>query len=268
MNLIVLDPKQSLGDGVYALSERQQLHISKVIKASAGDVLRVGLLNGKIGEGVYQSPDYQSPDRQLSDSQSPDYQSSGSEKKGKRINGTGTIHSLVLTSEPPAPLPMVLVMALPRPNMLKRTLQNMSAMGVKEIYLIHSAKVEKSYWQSPVVQFDVIEQTLLEGLEQAKDTVMPKCHLVPRFRPFVEDQLPAILEGKRGLLAHPYLAQACPVNIQLPCVLALGPEGGWNEFEVSKWLEAGMESVHLGDRILRVETVVPVLLSRLYPAGL
>lgn len=258
MNLIVLDPKQSLGDGVYALSERQQLHISKVIKASSGDVLRVGLLNGKIGEGVYQSPD----------SQSPYYQSPGSEPKGKRINGTGTIHSLVLTSAPPAPLPMVLVMALPRPNMLKRTLQNMSAMGVKEIYLIHSAKVEKSYWQSPVVQFDVIEQTLLEGLEQAKDTMMPKCHLVPRFRPFVEDQLPAILAGKRGLLAHPYLAQACPVNIQASCVLALGPEGGWNEFEVSKWLEAGMESVHLGDRILRVETVVPVLLSRLYPAGL
>jgi RsmE family RNA methyltransferase len=106
---------------------------------------------------------------------------------------------------------------------------------------------------------------LLEGLEQAKDTVMPNWSLIPRFRPFVEDQLPDILKGKVGLLAHPYLAQRCPIDIQQPCVLALGPEGGWNEFEVSKWHEAGMESVHLGDRILKVETVVPVLLSRLYP---
>lgn len=240
MNLMLLDPQNALSGGRYSLTERQQKHLSKVIKAVTGDVLRVGLLDGGIGEGVYQAAD----DTQLA-----------------------CIHSLVLSSEPPVPLPMVLVMALPRPNMLKRTLQNISAMGVKEIYLIHSAKVEKSYWQSPVLQHDSIQQSLLEGLEQAKDTIMPVCHMIPRFRPFVEDQLPAIIAGKRGLLAHPYQAQACPVAIKEPCVLALGPEGGWNEFEVEKWLEAGMESVHLGDRILRVETVVPVLLSRLYPAG-
>ncbi|WP_421848883.1 16S rRNA (uracil(1498)-N(3))-methyltransferase [Marinomonas sp.] len=239
MNIILLDPKNTLGDGLYGLTLRQQTHISKVIKAQQGDVLRVGVLNGKIGEGIYEPPS----DNQL-----------------------GYIHSLNLSALPPEPLPMILVMALPRPNMLKRTLQNITAMGVKELYLIHSAKVEKSYWQSPVLQTESIHQCLLEGLEQAKDTVMPKWSLIPRFRPFVEDQLPDILKGKVGLLAHPYLAKRCPIDIQQACVLALGPEGGWNEFEVSKWHEAGMESVHLGDRILKVETVVPVLLSRLYPS--
>lgn len=240
MNIILLDPQNTLGDGLYGLSLRQQTHVSKVIKAQQGDVLRVGVLNGKIGEGIYEPPN---DDNQF-----------------------GYIHSLNLSSQPPEPLPMVLVMALPRPNMLKRTLQNITAMGVKDLYLIHSAKVEKSYWQSPVLQTESIQQCLLEGLEQAKDTIMPNWTLIPRFRPFVEDQLPAILKDKVGLLAHPYLAKRCPIDIQQPCVLALGPEGGWNEFEVSKWHEAGMESVHLGDRILKVETVVPVLLSRLYPA--
>ncbi|UTW00283.1 16S rRNA (uracil(1498)-N(3))-methyltransferase [Marinomonas rhizomae] len=240
MNIILLDPQNTLGDGLYGLSLRQQTHVSKVIKAQQGDVLRVGMLNGKIGEGIYEPPN---DDNQF-----------------------GYIHSLNLSSQPPEPLPMVLVMALPRPNMLKRTLQNITAMGVKDLYLIHSAKVEKSYWQSPVLQTESIHQCLLEGLEQAKDTIMPNWTLIPRFRPFVEDQLPAILKDKVGLLAHPYLAKRCPIDIQQPCVLALGPEGGWNEFEVSKWHEAGMESVHLGDRILKVETVVPVLLSRLYPA--
>lgn len=239
MNLIVLDPKLTLQSDQFALSARQQTHISKVIKAKQGDVLRVGLLNGKIGEGVYEPPTY---DR------------------------LGYIHSLNLTSSAPEALPIILAMALPRPKMLKRTLSNIAAMGVKELYLIHSAKVEKSYWQSPVLQTESIEQSLLEGLEQAKDTVMPKWSLIPRFRPFVEDQLPAMLKDRVGLLAHPYLAKPCPINLQEPCVLALGPEGGWNEFEVGKWLEAGMESVQLGDRILKVETVVPVLLSRLYPA--
>ncbi|RBP79990.1 16S rRNA (uracil(1498)-N(3))-methyltransferase [Marinomonas rhizomae] len=240
MNIILLDPKNTFDNGLYGLTLRQQTHISKVIKAKRGDVLRVGVLNGKIGEGIYEPPN---DDNQF-----------------------GYIHSLNLSSQPPEPLPMVLVMALPRPNMLKRTLLNITAMGVKDLYLIHSAKVEKSYWQSPVLQTESIQQCLLEGLEQAKDTIMPNWTLIPRFRPFVEDQLPAILKGKVGLLAHPYLAKRCPIDIQQPCVLALGPEGGWNEFEVSKWHEAGMESVHLGDRILKVETVVPVLLSRLYPA--
>ncbi|MCV2403454.1 16S rRNA (uracil(1498)-N(3))-methyltransferase [Marinomonas sp. C2222] len=239
MNLILLDPKQMLSDLSYALSERQQTHIHKVIKAKSGERLRVGVLGGKIGEGIYEAETPEQP---------------------------AHIHSVVLSAEPPAPLPMTLVMALPRPNMLKRTLQNITAMGVKDIYLIHSAKVEKSYWQSPVLKPESIHQCLLEGLEQAKDTTLPKLSFIPRFRPFVEDQLPALLEEKEGLLAHPYQAKPCPINLQKPCVLALGPEGGWNEFEVGKWLEAGMESVQLGERILKVETVVPVLLSRLYPA--
>jgi len=239
MNLILLDPENTLDSGKYTLTARQQTHVSKVIKAKQGDILRVGILNGKIGEGVYEPPSDELP---------------------------GYIHSLNLSLSAPAPLPITLVMALPRPNMLKRTLQNITAMGVKKLYLIHSAKVEKSYWQSPVLQTDSINECLLQGLEQAKDTFMPTWSLIPRFRPFVEDQLPDLLKDKVGLLAHPYLAKPCPINIQTPCVLALGPEGGWNEFEVEKWLEAGMASVHLGDRILKVETVVPVLLSRLYPA--
>ncbi len=239
MNLILLEPSLSLSEGRYALTERQQSHINHVIKATSGDILRVGLLGGNLGEGVFQTASADLP---------------------------AHIHSLQLTQTPPKALPIVLVMALPRPNMLKRTLHNITAMGVKELYLIHSAKVEKSYWQSPVLQPESIHQTLLEGLEQAKDTVIPNYTMVPRFRPFVEDQLPDILRGKLGLLAHPYQAKACPIDLREPCVLALGPEGGWNEFEVTKWLEAGMSSVHLGDRILKVETVVPVLLSRLYPA--
>lgn len=241
MNLILLDPENQTSDGAYVLTDRQQAHVTNVIKADDGERLRIGVLNSSMGEGIYQAS-----------------------KDGKN----GLIHSLVLQHEPPKALPLVLVMALPRPNMLKRSLQNIATMGVKTLYLIHSAKVEKSYWQSPVVQHDAIRQSLLEGLEQAKDTIMPEYHLVPRFRPFVEDQLPEILNGKRGLLAHPYHAEPCPVALEEPCLLALGPEGGWNDFEVEKWLEAGMEAVHLGDRILRVETVVPVLLSRLYPAGL
>lgn len=235
MNLILLAPEQALSDTCYQLNERQKEHISKVLKKAHGDTLRVGLLNGLIGDAQLDLAQWRVT-------------------LGQRL------------IEPPKPLPLELVLALPRPNMLKRTLMNITAMGVKTVHLLHSAKVEKSYWQSPVLTEASIHEYLIEGLEQARDTVLPIVYQHTRFRPFVEDTLPSILAGRLGIVAHPYQAQPCPVDLDQPSVLAIGPEGGWNEFEMQKWSDAGMASVHLGERILKVETAVPVLLSRLYPA--
>lgn len=238
MNIILLDPSQAVNQDCYQLDPRQDEHVKKVIKAQVGDVLRVGLINGLMGEAKY---------------------------LGDGDTECAQIEILNLHQTPPKPLPMTLVLALPRPNMLKRTLLNISAMGVKKIILLNSAKVEKSYWQSPVLKADNLQRILREGLEQARDTQLPELQMMTRFRPYVEDLLPLEKQGKLGLLAHPYQADACPINLEQDCILAIGPEGGWNEFEVSKWHEAGFKSVHLGERILKVETAVPVLLSRLYP---
>ncbi|WP_156498209.1 RsmE family RNA methyltransferase, partial [Oleiphilus sp. HI0043] len=56
----------------------------------------------------------------------------------------------------------------------------------------------------------------------------------------------------------------CPHHLEEACTLIIGPEGGFTEYEVNKLKEAGFEGVHLGERILRVETAVPVLISRLF----
>ena len=239
MNIILLDPEQAISAQRYQLNSRQEEHLKKIIKAEVGDKLRVGILNGLLGEARY---------------------------LGENEQGQVEVEIICLAQEPPKALPLTLVLALPRPNMLKRTLLNISAMGVKKIILLNSAKVEKSYWQSPVLKPDNLYRILLEGLEQARDTQLPELQMMTRFRPYVEDILPREVEGKLALLAHPYQADDCPINLEQECILAIGPEGGWNEFEVSKWHEVGFKSVHLGERILKVETAVPVLLSRLYPA--
>jgi len=239
MNIILLDPKQAIDAHRYQLDSRQAEHLNKVIKAESGDKLRVGIINGLMGEAKY---------------------------LGENSEGFGEVEIIHLTQQAPKPLPLTLVLALPRPNMLKRTLLNISAMGVKKIILLNSAKVEKSYWQSPVLKADNLQRILLEGLEQARDTHLPELQMMTRFRPYVEDLLPREMAGKLALLAHPYQADDCPINLTQESILAIGPEGGWNEFEVSKWHEAGFKSVHLGERILKVETAVPALLSRLYPA--
>ncbi|KKN93910.1 hypothetical protein LCGC14_0194090 [marine sediment metagenome] len=169
-----------------------------------------------------------------------------------------------LNEPPPPPLPVHLVLALPRPRMLARTLEHVTALGVKEITLLHTKRVEKSYWQSPELREDKIHQHLLLGLEQARDTQMPNVTLSKGFRPFLEQQLPDLLNHRRGLVAHPGMPNACPRDIQDPTLLLVGPEGGFIAWEVEQLLAAGCEGMHLGPRILRVETAVTALLSRLF----
>ena len=149
--------------------------------------------------------------------------------------------------------------------MLKRTFQTLAAMGVKRIVLMNTYRVEKSYWQTPWLQPEAIREQLILGLEQARDTVLPEVILEKRFKPFVEDRLSAMGVGMRKLVAHPVSEQECPSHLAEPVMLAIGPEGGFIPYEVERLLEYGFECVHLGSRILRVETAVPVLLSRLSP---
>ncbi|WP_110602560.1 16S rRNA (uracil(1498)-N(3))-methyltransferase [Salinicola lusitanus] len=236
MNLILLQPDEWLDDTHATVRDPRRLrHLVDVHRATPGDSLTVGALDGLMGRGELLA---------LSDGEA-------------RFRVT-------LDREPPAPLPVHLLLALPRPRMLARTLEHVSALGVKRVTLMHTRRVEKSYWQSPELKPEKIRQHLLLGLEQARDTRLPEITLETRFRPFVEDRLPALLEGRRGLLAHPGLAQACPRAITEPTLLAIGPEGGFVDYEVERFLELGFEGIHLGERILRVETAVTALLARLF----
>lgn len=165
---------------------------------------------------------------------------------------------------PPAPLPLTLILAMPRPKMLRRVIQTVVAMGVKELILINSAKVEKSYWQTPRLGQASLDEQITLGLEQAKDTRWPRIQLRQRFKPFVEDELEELAQETRGLVAHPGSASACPRGLEQPVTLCIGPEGGFTTYEVDLISARGFEAVHLGPRILRVENAVPALLARLF----
>ncbi|WP_409525328.1 16S rRNA (uracil(1498)-N(3))-methyltransferase [Nitrincola sp. MINF-07-Sa-05] len=238
MNLILVGPEELGEEGCVSLTDRRFEHIRVVHKASPGDTLKMGVLGG--GVGVAQV--LQIDDAQVLLQMNPD-----------------------ALQAAPESLPVTLVLALPRPKMMKRTLQTVAAMGVKQIWLINSYRVDKSYWSTPLLQPEAIREQLLLGLEQAGDTIMPEVHLRKRFKPFVEDELPAIAQNTRALVAHPYHAQPCPMAELSPTTLAVGPEGGFITYEVEKLAEAGFQPILLGSRILRVETAIPVVLARLFP---
>lgn len=235
MNLLLLDTHDFIAEDQVLLRGRRLQHLHDVHQASVGDLLRVGQIDGLMGSGQL---------LELSADQA-------------RLQ-------VQLDQPPPAKLPLTLLLAMPRPKMFRRILQHCASLGVAEIILINSYRVEKSFWQTPFLQPDSIRENLLLGLEQARDTRLPSVRIEKRFKPFVEDHLPALCSDVLGLLAHPGSATACPRDVQRPTLLAIGPEGGWIPYEVDKLQAAGLQPVHLGERILRVETAVTALIGRLF----
>lgn len=237
MNLILLSPDDLENDRLARVRDPRRLaHLAEIHRARVGDTLTLGLEGGRLGRGELLS---------LTD-----------EEAVFDVSG--------LDQAPPPALPVHLVLALPRPRMLARTLEHVTALGVKSLTLLNTRRVEKSYWQSPELSEDKIRRHLVLGLEQARDTRLPTLTLAKGFRPFVEDQLPTLLEGRQGLLAHPGMPDACPRGVEAPTLLVVGPEGGFIPWEVERLLEAGCRGIHLGPRILRVETAVTALLARLF----
>jgi len=236
VNLLILEKEDFTSSTEVLINDRRHRHMLEVQKLEVGDSIKAGELNGLMGSARVDQID------------------------SKSVTLTVDLHK-----QPPKPLPATLILALPRPKMLKRTFQTLAAMGVKEIYLINAYRVDKSYWSTPVLSDASIHEHLLLGLEQAGDTQLPNVHIRKRFKPFVEDELPSLAKGKRALIAHPYNASLCPEPSDKETLIAVGPEGGFIPYEVDLMQQQGLEAIHLGERILRVETAVPVLLSRIFP---
>jgi len=234
MNLLLLLPDDQLDSGLWHITGRRALHVRKVLGLTSGATLRAGLLNGPLGEALL-------------------------------LDDNGEQITLSFTAQRPAPvaLPLTLILALPRPKMLKRILIDATSLGVKRIILLNSWKVEKSYWQTPELHAKLLQEKLLLGLEQAGDTLLPVLELQPRFKPFVEDQLPEVLAGSLALLAHPGDHPDMPMALNQPVTLAIGPEGGWSDYEAALLQQSGFQCHRFGQRILRVETALPALIGRL-----
>jgi RsmE family RNA methyltransferase len=234
LNLLLFTAEDRLDSEHIEVTDHRLRHLLQVHGAAAGDSVRVGEVGGLMGQATI-----------------------------LELQRERAVMSVVLDQPPPEKLPLRLVLALPRPKMLRRILRAVAEYGVPELHLINSYRVEKSYWQSPVLQEDTSRGYLLQGLEQSRDTVLPEVHCHQRFKPFVEDALPGLIGATQALLAHPGDYPPCPRGPHGERLLVVGPEGGFIPYEVEKLREAGCETVSLGPRILRVENAVTSLLGRL-----
>ncbi|MCW9007692.1 MAG: 16S rRNA (uracil(1498)-N(3))-methyltransferase, partial [Marinobacter sp.] len=120
MNLALLFDEDFVATDRAVLRGRRLAHLQSVIKVVAGDTVPVGRADGQLGTGEV-----------------------------IRLTDTEAELRVTLDQAPPPPLPLTLILAMPRPKMFRRILQTCAALGVKDLWLINSYKVEKSFWQTP-----------------------------------------------------------------------------------------------------------------------
>jgi RsmE family RNA methyltransferase len=230
VNLLLLEPSELGPDGVARLDGRRARHVREVLRCQPGETVAVGVIGGEVGTA--------------------EVLSSGEDELTLRVT---------LDRAPPPPSPVTLLLALPRPKILRKVLQGIGAMGLKRLVLLGSWKVEKAYWGSPLLSSEELRGELLLGLEQGRDTVLPEVLLRRFFKPFVEDELDAMFGPARLLLdlsaTEPLSALAPPRSGGV--TLAIGPEGGWTPYEATELARRDFRPVSLGPRPLRVDQAVP-----------
>ena len=229
MNLVLLEADELRADGTARLSGRRAAHASAVLRAAPGDRIRVGVVGGRMGDAEVLA-----------------------------VSPAELALRPVLDADPPPPAPVSLLVALPRPKILRKVLQAAASMGVKRLVLLGSWRVEKSYWGSPHLEPAAIREELVLGLEQGRDTILPEVRLRRLFKPFVEDELDAAFPERDRVLAHP---GAPALGALVPggdrAALAIGPEGGWTSYEAEQLRRRGFAPFSLGPRVLRVDAAVP-----------
>jgi RsmE family RNA methyltransferase len=237
MNLILIHPHEPDSSGYVSLSGERAEHIRSVLKAAPGKTLRIGLLNGPKGCGTVES-----------------------------VSGQEVVLKCEF-EEKTSPRPSIdLLLALPRPKVMKRLWAQLAALGVGRIILTNAEKVERYYFDSHILEPDFYNAHLIEGLQQAGDTLLPEVRIIKELKPFLEDELDAIFPNPGArLLADPSgdqnifqcLEKAEAANI----LLAVGPEGGWTPYELELFAAHGFLVFNAGPRILRTDTACIALLS-------
>lgn len=222
--------------GDVSLSGARAAHLLNVLSVSPGQTVRVGMLDGPFGVGTVQS-----------------------------IGGGAVALRCVFDASVP-PRPSVdLLLALPRPKVLRRLWAQLAALGVGRIMLTNAERVERNYFDTHVVTPECYRLLLIEGLQQARDTRLPEVSIHRQFKVFVEDELDGLAGNSLRIVADPSATSSVAAALgdvnDRRVLIAIGPEGGWNNFEMRLIEARGFQAIGMGARTLRTDTACVALLA-------
>jgi len=246
MNRILFE-KSEIVDGVATFGGERAEHVMKVLHGEVGQILKTGEIDGKIGTS--------------------------------EIVEVGTVIKVRVSHETESIRPWIdIILAPPRPRIMKRLLPQLATMGVGRLVLVGAQKVEKDFWGATLLKEENYRPLLIDGLMQGGTSILPKIECWKSFNRFLREGLASFATTDR-IVAHPYVSSCAAGNqnelrdfVSSPslCVapqasplLAIGPEGGWTDEEVEKLVENGFRGYSLGSRILRTDTATIALLAQL-----
>ena len=246
MNLLLLEPAEVRSDGTSVVSASRARHLRDVLRIQPGQEVRAGVVDGGIGTCTVLALD------------------------------ADTVTLKCAFEVTPVRPSVDLLLALPRPKVMQRLWAQVAALGVGQIVLTNATRVERNYFDTHVLEPDNYRPLLLEGLQQARDTRLPVVSIHRRLKVLLEDDLDVLCPSRSRLVAHPGSREtfrgvlgANPAHErgrQTRTLLAVGPEGGWTDFELGLLTTHGFAAVGMGGRTLRSDTACVALLALLHEA--
>ena len=239
MNRILFEPDE-IRNGIATFGGERAEHVMNVLHGEVGQVLKTGEIDGPIGTS--------------------EILSIGGEAESFPLLTVKCNH----TERSLQPW-IDLILAPPRPRVMKRLLPQLATMGVGRIFLVGAKKVEKDFWGATLLKPENYRPLLIDGLMQAGTSILPILETRRNFRKFVKEELDALWPEAKRIVAHPYGEGEVSSLIPHPSslLLAIGPEGGWTDEEVALLEEHGFARYSLGSRILRTDTATIALLAQL-----
>ena len=176
MNLILLQPTELDGEGTVRLTDARGAHIATVLNAVPGQHVRIGLVDGPFGTGTVTA-----------------------------VEPSQVSMRCEFEAATPSRPRLDLLLALPRPKVMRRLWSQLAALGVGQVILTNAARVERDYFGAHVVDPAVFTPLLIEGLQQARDTRLPVVSIHRRLKVLVEDDLDALFPAgvRAGRAAGP-----------------------------------------------------------------
>jgi RsmE family RNA methyltransferase len=236
VNLILIERDEVSATGDVTLSGSRAAHMLNVLRVAPGHQVRVGVLDGPRGTATV---------RAVADS-------------------SVELHCALELEAPPPPA-IDLLLAVPRPKVMRRLWAQIAALGVGRIILTNAEKVERNYFDTHMLEPGTYRPLLIEGLQQAQDTHLPAVSIHRRFRVLIEDELDRLVGPALRIVADPSaatpLGKVVRERRESRILLAIGPEGGWNAFEVGLLAAHGFQVAGMGSRTLRTDTACIALLA-------
>ena len=242
MNRILFEESEIV-DGVARFCDVRAEHVLNILHGEIGQILKTGVVNGLIGTSEIIGIDASKPEVSVR---------CGHNDVSRR--------------------PWVdLILAPPRPRVMKRLLPQLATMGVGRIVLVGAKKVEKDFWGATLLKEENYRPLFIDGLMQGGTSVLPRLETRRNFRKFIKEEIDELFPASKRIVAHPYEAiepkKVGDVQTDYEecrsLLLAIGPEGGWTDEEVSLLEEHGFDRYSLGSRILRTDTATIAMLAQL-----